>query len=387
MGSPQLEAALVGRLRKNQVRIPPYPAVATRLKKLATGSHVSLGQLSIVLSSDPALAGMVIARATSASYASSPISTLTGAIQRLGIEELIGLAMAADLGRAAVSPGPLSPLRRDAWRCALLSARLAQELAPARGLSGDEGYLAGLLHDFGSVVVIATLEDIAREMPLPPLPPPAWDAMIGKLHVEFGLITAVRWGLPEWLVDVIEHHHEPTTPMGQLIHLVDEIIGALDAAPADGVSALQGVHELTLEERMRIGAVMPQVVEQMASFAPPTTQFVPHVLPAIEGETAWPIDITIETKLGRYKATAMSPSSITFQGPVSLALNWLTELEINGKKVLANVRRCDKLKNGMFAITAQPFALAGDVKTVWMALVEQTRHVELPPQAMAAGAG
>lgn len=385
MGSPQLEAALVGRLRKNAVRIPPYPAVATRLKKLASSNHVSLGQLSIVLSSDPALAGMVIARATSASYASSPISTLTGAIQRLGIEELIGLAMAADLGRAAVAPGPLSPLRRDAWRCALLSARLAQELAPARGLDPDQAHLAGLLHDFGAVVVIATLEDIAREMPLPPLPPPAWDALIGKLHVEFGLITAVRWGLPEWLVDVIEHHHDATSPMGRLIHQVDQIIAALDAAPAEGLTSLMRVSELTPDERARIGAVLPQVVEQMASFAPPTTQFVPHVLPAIEGETAWPVDVVIDTKTGRYKATAMSPSSITFQGPVSLALNWLIELDIGGIKVLANIRRCDKLKNGTFSITAQPFALAGEVKTAWMALVEQTRHVE-PPQLMAAGA-
>jgi len=312
VASPQLEAALVRRLRNNAVRLPPYPAVVARLKKLATAPNVDLTQLATVLSSDPALAGVVIANA---SQVEGPVTTLAAALARLDVKELTGIVLAADLGRAAVLGGPLSPLRRDAWRCALLSARIAQELAPARGISPDEAHLAGLLHNFGAMVVIATLEDIAAEQPLPPLPQAAWSALVDKLQVEFGLLTAIRWGLPRSLIEVIEHHGDPSTPLEYLIDLVDEIIATLDRVPAAGVTALLGIDELTPVECARIAIVITQVVKQMASFAPLSTRHVPVIIPPIDGEDTWPIDLGIQIRQGTYRACALSPSAIMFTGP------------------------------------------------------------------------
>lgn len=375
MSTSQLEAALVDRLRKKTVRVPPYPAVAARLRKLAGGAHVNLAQLATVVSSDPTLAGMVIARASAAAFGPVPVTTLGGAIARLGIEELIGLAMAADLGCLAVANGPLSPLRRDAWRRALLSARIAQELAPARGISPDEAHLAALLHDFGAIVVIATLEDISRGQLLPALAQRTWNELVERRHVEFGLITAVRWGLPESLVDVIEHHHEPTTPLARLVHLGDLVVDALDHPPSTAPVELR---DLTADERVRIRAAIPQVVEQMATFAPPTTQFVPVVVDAVDGEPSWPVSFDVQIRAGRFRATALSPSSITFTCTEQLALNWLTELTIHGApqsmQMLANVKRCTKTPGGHFTVTAQPYALGGAAKDAWFALIEQTRR-------------
>ena len=375
MSTSQLEAALVDRLRKNTVRVPPYPAVAARLRKLAGGAHVNLAQLATVLASEPTLAGMVIARASAAVFGPIPVTTLGGAIARLGIEELIGLAMAADLGRVAVANGPLSPLRRDAWRCALLSARIAQELAPARGISPDEAHLAALLHDFGAIVVVATLEDISRGQLLPALAQSTWNALVQRMHIEFGLITAVRWGLPESLVDVIEHHHTPTTPLARLVHLTDLVVDALDHPPSTTPQELRG---LTPDERARINAAIPQVVDQMATFAPPTTQFVPVVVDTVDGEPSWPVTFDVQLRAGRCRATALSPSSITFTCSDQLALNWLTDLTIHcapqPMQLLANVKRCTKTAGGSFSVTAQPYALGGAAKDAWFALIEQTRR-------------
>ncbi len=376
MASPQLEASIVGRLRRNAVRIPPYPAVAKRLRALAKQSSVAPDDLAAVLASDPALAGMAIARA---STAEAPVATLAGAIARLGIEELIGLSLATDLGRGAVVAGPLSALRRDAWRCALLSARLAQELAPTRGISADEAHLAGLLHDFGAVVVIAALEDVASEEPLPALTLEAWSNLIDKLHVEFGRTTAVRWGLPTRLVEVIEQHHKPVAPLAKLIELVDRIIATLDRSPAAGMTALSAITELSAEERARIAAAIPQVVQQMSRFAPPTTRFLPMVVPiALDGEPAWPVDLAVVLRTGTFRASLISPSSLTFSGPDPLVLNWLTEIAIQCEPtpiaMLANIKTCDRMRNGSFLITAQPFAIAGEEKLAWLALVEHARH-------------
>jgi HD-like signal output (HDOD) protein len=375
VSTSQLEAALVERLRKNTVRVPPYPAVAARLRKLASAAHVNLAQLGTVLASEPTLAAMVISRASTAAYGRAPVTTLAGAISRLGIEELIGLAMAADLGRVAVANGPLSPLRRNAWRCALLSARIAQELAPARGISADEAYLAALLHDFGAIVVVATLEDLAHSQVLPSLAQSTWNALVERMHIEFGLITAVRWGLPESLVDVIEHHHTPTTPLARLVHLTDLVVDTLDHPPSSAPQELRG---LTPAERLRINAAIPQVVDQMATFAPPTTQFVPVVVDSTDGEPTWPVGFDVQLRSGRFRATALSPSSLTFTCTQQLALNWLTELTIHctpqPMQLLANVKRCVKTPQGQFVVTAQPYALGGAAKDAWFALIEQTRR-------------
>ena len=266
----------------------------------------------------------------------------------------------------------------------MLSGRLAQELAPARGISPDEAQLAGLLHDVGSVVVIATLEDIGRKVSLPILGHDEWTALVNSMHVEFGAITAVRWNLPSALVDAIEHHHAPLTPLARVIELVDRVIAILDRFPNAGMTALMGVPDLTAEDRARIATAVPQVVQQMASFAQPTTQVAQVVTPAVDGEPTWPIDLAVEMRAGKYAAHAhaMSPNAITFTGLESLPVNWLAELTIQCTSapivMLANVVSCDKTGGG-FTITARPYALGGAVKAAWFGLIAATRRSSAVP--------
>ena len=360
------------RLRRNAIRITPHPAVAVRLHDVTRSPRVDFGQLHDVLASDPTLAAMVVGRG-----AGSGSTTLGAAIAHLGPELLIDLSRAVDARRATMSPGPLSPLRRDAWRCALLSARLAEELATARGLSPDEAYLAGLVHDLGTAVVIAALEDLAREQPLPSMPQTAWTALVDKLHLEAGVITAVRWGLPAPLIEVIANHHEPVTRLAHLIWLVDQAIALLDSSPTAGVASLIALRELTADDRLRIAATVPQVVAQMATFAPTTTQHIRLVLPEPPREPSWPIDLQVTLRHQTYTASALSPSTISFTAPTALALNWLTELVIHCQPapitLLANIRRCDPVGGGVL-ITAEPYALAGVEKQAWFALVATIRR-------------
>ena len=374
MSTTQLEAALVDRLRRHAVWVPQFPPVAARLRELATAG-VDPTELATVVEADPGLAARVIARAAADRPKVGGVMTLVAAITHLGIDELIGLAMSTELGRVAVGSGPLSALRRDAWRCALLSARIAQELAPARGVAPGQAYVAGLLHDFGAIVVIATLEDIARRGFLPALAETTWNALIGRMRVAFGLIAAVRWRLPASLVDVIQHHDAPTTPLARLIHLADLQVDALDHPPGGTPRALR---DITDDECARICAAIPQVVEQMASLAPPSTQFLPVVVSAVDGEQAWPAAFDVQLRCGRFRATALTPSSVTFTCTQPLALNWLTELTVHGARtpisMLANVKRCVKGPGGSFTVTAQPYALGGAAKDAWSALVDQTRR-------------
>ncbi len=373
---PDLEIELVNRLRGNAVRLTPFPAIATRLRKVASDPHVSMGDLGAVLRLDPALAAMVVSRAAII----GPITTLVEALELLDLPEVIELALAIDAERTTVASSALSRLRRVAWRCALLSARLAEELAPARHIAAGEAYLAALLHDLGALVVVATLEDLAAEAPLPALPAPAWAHLLARLGVEFGAVTATRMGLPEPLVDVIAHH-SPSSLVAHLVALVDRVVAALELSPGSRMAALGGISELTPDERVRIIAVLSQVDAQMETFVPPATRFIPIVVPTLlEGEPAWPIDLEVTMRAHSYRASLLSPSAIVFTGHDELTPNWLVEVAVGCAptplKMLVNIVRCVPARGGGYQITARPFALAGDTKTAWLALVRQMRYID-----------
>jgi HD-like signal output (HDOD) protein len=378
----RLEGALVARLRANRVRIPPYPAVAARLQKVVSSPKHSVAEVVAVVASDPTLAAAVLARAcTAAASAGQRATTLDAAVQRLGADELQRIALATSLGTAATAPGPLAALRRDAWRRALLGARIAHELAGPRNLAPDEAFAAGLLHDFGEVVVIACIEQIGTEYELPVLPADAWRELVHKLHLEFGVVVAARWNLPRAIADAIAHHHDApdaTAPLVQLVAMIDRAVAILDRSPNTGVAALLEVTGLASGERYKIASVLPQVVEQMAELEAtplaPTTSKIAREPAAAED---WPVEFDVIKGTQPYRACRLSPDSLTFFGAAPLTPNWLVQLQLHLERealdMLANIASCERQPDGSYLITARPFALGGPIKAAWLKLLDGTR--------------
>ena len=380
-----LEHALVERLRSNRIKIPPYPAVATRLDRIARDPRHNISELASVVASDPALAAAVLGRANSAALGGAPVTTVGESIKRVGVDQVIQLSLALGLGNSSTAGGPLGALRRNTWRCALLGARFAQELAPKRGVSPEVAYLAALLRDFGEVVLVAGIEELAKDIPLPVLPEAQWQAFVGTLQVEVGMAIAARWHLPEPIADVIAHHREPAsvpaTPMTQLIKLVDRVIAILDRSPATGIAALLEVPELATVERYAIGAAAQEVVTQMVTFTTTaasvhSAQITPQPARSPD-EEAWPIDFEVTCpKHDAYRALTMSPNTFEIAGKDPLAPGWLAELTLGCMPapftLLANVKTCDPDPAG-YRIVLQPFALGGELKKQWLALLDGAR--------------
>jgi len=379
----KLEGALVARLRANRVRIPPYPAVAARLQKIVNNPRHSLGEVVAVVASDPTLAAAVLARASvAAASGGQRVTTLDQAVSRLGSDEVHRIALAASLGTAATAPGPLAALRRDTWRRALLAGRIAQELAGPRNLPPEEAFAAGLLHDFGEVVTIACIEQMGSEYELPVLPADAWRELVGRLHVEFGMVVAARWNLPPAIMDAIAHHHTrdaaAAAPLVQLVAMIDHAVAILDRSPSTGVAALLEVQGLATGERYRVANVIPQVVEQMAELEatplPPTTSKIarePHVA------EDWPVAFDVIKGTHPYRACKLAHDQLYFTGPAPLTPNWLVQLQLHIEReaidMLANIASCERQPDGEYLIAARPFALAGPIKSAWLKLLESTR--------------
>jgi HD-like signal output (HDOD) protein len=387
IGVENLETALSSRLRAG-LKIPPYPAVAAKLAELSRQKKaVSLNELVKVVSADAALAAQVLGRAQSAanSAGGKQVTTLFEALTRIGMEQLVEMALATGLGSSMIVAGPLSELRRDMWRRCLLSAQLARMLAENRGVVAETAYSAGLVHDLGAAIVITALEDGAKATPLPSLPEATWRDLVRKHQVEFGLVIAARWNLPVALTEVIAHAHDAASdnPLVKLIELSDRIVAKLDHMPTVGLAALMDFEELSENERCSIGSAVQEVVKNMASYTTPLKPSFPSVV--VErgsSEQAFPVSFEIcQDQHKTCRAREISADALVFDGQEALPPNWLVELSLRCQPapltILANVRSCDKVGN-KYAIKAQPFALGGEAKLQWMSLVDDARTESQP---------
>ena len=159
-----LDRALLELVSHASVAIPPYPAVALRVQEVVSRNDFGLVEVARLVGSDAALAADVLRCANSALYRrGSPVIDLTRAITRVGVKEVMRLALTSGLAAHAQAPGPLAPLKRINWIESLASAVLCQEVARLRGLRQEEGYLLGLLHDFGKVVACSCMESLVEK--------------------------------------------------------------------------------------------------------------------------------------------------------------------------------------------------------------------------------
>jgi HD-like signal output (HDOD) protein len=381
-----LPAQLVERLRTTEIRVPPYPAVASSLDRLNRDGKATVTEVASIVATDAALAATVLRHAASAAVRSNAPATLEAAVSRLGLDELTRVVIATTIGVSAGAPGPLAVLRRDQWRRSLLAAMFCRELAGRRGVAPDQAFLAGLLHDFGAIVVVACIESLGTAA-LPALREAVWRRMVEDLHVEFGMVVVARWQLPEPIAEVVASHHTPHTcnrlyrPLVQLVAIADQIIDILDDSSRGGIAALVEVAGLEHDERFRIGALMPKVAEQMARFETPADRDgASKVVPGTQQlETSWPVDFPIASKSHMFlRACALTPSTLAFKSPGRLAQGWLAELTLQCAPdtitMLVNVKSCQDIAGGEYLVIAQPFALAGEDRKAWLRLVERARR-------------
>jgi HD-like signal output (HDOD) protein len=144
---------------EDTLELPPLPETAQRIIHLRVNPNAVMGDLVDVVESDPSLAAQVVSWASSSFYAAAgQVKSVHDAVSRvLGFDLVMNLAMGLSLGRALKTPQDHPEGYVDYWQQAIWQAQSAGILAsmmprgerPVFGLS----YLAGLLHNFGYLVL------------------------------------------------------------------------------------------------------------------------------------------------------------------------------------------------------------------------------------------
>lgn len=185
-----------------------------------------------LLSGDPGFAARVLRLANSSAFAAArPVTSLSGALLRVGARVAADLMLAQALQQAFPD---LGDAESELWAHCVVVACFMRRLAPLVAsvrLDAGEAYTAGLLHDIGRLVMLmqdpAGFQAIEQE---------CWAdadelaglerARFGYSHAEIGGLALRRWEMPETFVRVARDHHLPAERLSRA-PVCDAMIGLL----------------------------------------------------------------------------------------------------------------------------------------------------------------
>ncbi|MDP3500042.1 MAG: HDOD domain-containing protein [Myxococcales bacterium] len=371
-------AAMMAILERGSVRVPPFPAVAFKVAELARSADATPEQIAKVISSDATLAAELLHLVNAPIYArGQPVTSLSMAVKRLGMKEVARLAIAAGVGGATATVGPLSPVRLHLWHRSVTTAMVSRSLGTRRGLQSDESFLAGLLHPLGSIVGTLSLEIFLSEHPTFAAQPLSfWLRVLEVFRAELGALTAKRWHLPRTLGEVISTQSGAGSSGCEAPAMIDLVLASAQIArvvsEVDEVTdaTLAAVPALTADERAHLVKALPPLAEAVASLEEaPTSKAAPtRVLPAEPPATA-PAPakdvfvVNSRRREDRFKVVSFMPRALVLEGKGMLAEHVLASLEVDAQPPLplcAVATSVGTVATGAQRLVLAPFAMSAE---------------------------
>lgn len=190
------------------------PQVVHQIIHLTNNPNASVKDLERLISIDQGMSTRVLNTVNSAYYGfSRKIASIKDAVVLLGFKAVRNLAMTVSVFDLFVGKTDRQNLRRGKWwrhsiDTALCARLIASQVA---GVSPDEAYTAGLLHEIGKPLLdryggtpYEQVEDLVAQG-VPELT--AERQVYGCDHAEVGRAVSQHWGFPEKLVEAIGCHH------------------------------------------------------------------------------------------------------------------------------------------------------------------------------------
>ena len=249
-------------LQQQVTTLPALPAAVAAALRVLQSEDSSTRTCADALNSDPALVARLLRLANAAAYGrSGHIGTVRDALTLLGRSTvsavLTAAAVASSFDDARCRGFDLGVFWREAFACGIAAQTLATELGYDSGLA----FTAGLLHDFGRLVLVRHLPNAeAQAMDCAHLNDQplhlAEQGVLGMDHAEAGALVAQHWQFPPVIVAAIAGHHGAAGAASEPAHqwLVDVVQGA------DAI-----VHALDLHhaEDERVPALAPDLWQRL----------------------------------------------------------------------------------------------------------------------------
>lgn len=192
------------------------PDVCLKINELVADDSTSLEQLALVVIRDPNLTARILKLANSAYYGlPGRVDTITRAVMLLGMGEIQKIVTAVCAVQTFSRLSSSVTNMNSFWRHGVYTGLVAQAIARrARVLHPERLFVAGMLHDIGTLLINKRFPEIAQAVIIEA----AGDE--DRLHTleqrdlgfDHALLAGMMldsWHLPDTLVDTVYWHHEP----------------------------------------------------------------------------------------------------------------------------------------------------------------------------------
>lgn len=192
------------------------PEVWVRLNEVVNDPHSSASDVAEITARDPALAARILKIVNSPYYNfPSKVDTISRAVTILGTSDLFALATAVSAARVFANIPSTLVKPENFWRHSICTGLAARKLAKRCGvLRGERLYVAGLLHDIGSLILYRKFPNKVSAVLLASAGDEEVLArveqeMFGFDHAELGGALLELWNLPVSLLSAVRYHHDP----------------------------------------------------------------------------------------------------------------------------------------------------------------------------------
>ncbi len=193
--------------------LPPFPAVANRVLALAKSDDISTHDIAAIIQLDPTFLAEILRVANSALFGvSREITSAERAVALLGLDRVKAMATLIALNTMLKSAVKVESLRTF-WVHSLVTAMLSGEAARAARIDVDAAYTAGLLHNLGTLGIMAAypeeyarMLDVSNECHFDLL---KTERDLFEIdHCAAGAYLAQDWNFPDEIAAAIATHHD-----------------------------------------------------------------------------------------------------------------------------------------------------------------------------------
>ena len=248
--SPEVVA---GRLHEC-ARLPSLSSINEVLRELLQAEQRYITQICDVLRRDPGVTTRLLRLVNAVYYGlSTPVASIEEAVFFLGMRQLRQLVMTTPvIEELQKMTGHVIFAWRDFWQHCIGTAILTNEILGKLQPSNDEtGYIAGLLHDVGKIVMAVEFPDHfalihSRAQASPQDILELETSVLGMNHCEMGALYLQNHRLPDLMVQCALYHHQappsgPLVPMVAAVQLADLLMlqsgVGQSAEPAEATTA------------------------------------------------------------------------------------------------------------------------------------------------------
>jgi HD-like signal output (HDOD) protein len=229
--------SLVREMIRKVSSIATLPEITARIITTVEDPNSSAAQLHAIVAHDPALVTRVLKVVNSAFYGlPGQIASIERAIVLLGLNAIKNIAIAASIGQLFRGVKLTERFTaRDLWTHCIAVGVCARDLARRMKLPiADEAFLAGMIHDVGTLVALQVCRDkLAEVCQAASAADQDFCALelqiIGVDHQQLGQALCEQWKFPRPCQLVAGFHHRPEALASEhrvlvgLVHVADTL--------------------------------------------------------------------------------------------------------------------------------------------------------------------